>query len=304
MEWRTSGLTTDIGSVPRRMREASWPTCTPDLMRDMFDDPAECGVAITLSILSSGLSGEVGSSSNTSRPAPAISPSFQRLYERRFVHDRPSAGVDEVGRLLHRLEETLAYQLFGLAVERRVNGHEVGIGGEFFQAADESDSVFARYPRGQIWVVGDDVHAESMRLARDRARYVAERDQSERLVIYGRHGHNRVTGLGAPLSCLGKLVELGEFLGAGKNHDYGVVGYFLGAEAGCVDDHDALVRSGLVINVVEAVAPDHNRLDAFGLLDDLARDGHAAGVDYDVGARHSFDDLAVAGAFVLVQFVV
>ena len=42
-------------------------------MDDASDAPAVCGVTITLSIFSNGLSGGVGSCSNTSRPAPAIS---------------------------------------------------------------------------------------------------------------------------------------------------------------------------------------------------------------------------------------
>ncbi len=36
-------------------------------------------------------------------------PSFKRLDKCRFVHGRPTASIDEIGRGLHRLEESLAY---------------------------------------------------------------------------------------------------------------------------------------------------------------------------------------------------
>ena len=43
----------------------------------MSETDAVCGVSTTFSIVWSGLSGSVGSSSITSRPAPAIFPSWR-----------------------------------------------------------------------------------------------------------------------------------------------------------------------------------------------------------------------------------
>ena len=83
-----------------------------------------------------------------------------------------------------------------------------------------------------------------------------------------------------------------------------MVGNFLRAEAGGVDHHDALVGGGFVVNVIEAVAADQDSLHALGLLDDLAGYFDAPGVYHDIRARHRLYGLAVAGALVLVQFVV
>ena len=58
---------------------------------------SECGVTITLSIASSGLSASTGSCSNTSSAAPAMRPSLQRRDQRGLVDDRPARHVDEVG---------------------------------------------------------------------------------------------------------------------------------------------------------------------------------------------------------------
>ena len=70
----TSGFTKDMGHVPLNSRAASCPTCTWEATLDLLELPAEWGVTITFSILNNGLSGDVGSTSKTSSPAPAISP--------------------------------------------------------------------------------------------------------------------------------------------------------------------------------------------------------------------------------------
>ena len=63
-----------------------------------------CGTTSRFGAVSNGSSAGSGSGSVTSRPAPAISPSTQRLAQRDLVDDAAAGGVDQVGGVLHPLE--------------------------------------------------------------------------------------------------------------------------------------------------------------------------------------------------------
>ena len=126
-----------------------------------------CGVATTFGWRVRSCRG-VGSSSKTSRPAPAMVPALERREERRLVDDAAAAAVDQQRLLLHAARA--GARRSGCCVsfdERRVEGHEVA------RAAADRRAAAAR-PRGatpscgiEERIVGDDLHLEGARARGD-----------------------------------------------------------------------------------------------------------------------------------------
>ena len=217
---------------------------------------------------------------------------LQRLYHRRLIHGGATAGVDEVRGGLHSLEKVCADQFARLVVQRGVHGHEIGVRCKLLQCRNRPDSIFLCNPRRAVRVVSNDIHSQRLRLASNCARDVPERHQPERLPVDRRHRHNGVACVRAPPALAHQVVQDGQLLRASHQHQDCVVRHLFRAEPRAVDDHHSLIGRGVVVNMVEAVAANYDRLRRVYLLDDLARHLHAA-VQDDIRALAGFDDLTL-----------
>ena len=86
--------------------------------------PATCGVMITFAMAQSGCSAGSGSVSNTSSPAPAISPARGRRQVGQ-IDDHAAADVDQIAGPLHLAELRSAEELESLRRVRRGDDDEV-----------------------------------------------------------------------------------------------------------------------------------------------------------------------------------
>ena len=128
----------DVTVTPSsRIRFSIAITCTRADACSVFE--ALCEPKITSGRPSSGLSGGGGSSSITSRAAPASVPDVERGDERVGGDDGAAAGVDEVGARLHLGERAVVEEVERLGGERAVDRDEVA-GGEQVGERDDGDA--------------------------------------------------------------------------------------------------------------------------------------------------------------------
>ena len=86
-----------------------------------------CGDMMTFGMSQSGLSAGSGSTSFTSRPAPAIRPSCSAAISAGFVDDLAAGDIDDVGRRLHGGDLGRADQVEARLVAGGADHHRVGL---------------------------------------------------------------------------------------------------------------------------------------------------------------------------------
>ena len=109
--------------------------------------------------LRSGWSSGSGSSSKTSRPAPAIVPWRSRGHERGFVDDGAARGIDQVGGRLHLRELAGAEEPARAVAEHEMNAHDVRAR-EQLVLGHQGGADFGGARGGEILAPGDHLHLE------------------------------------------------------------------------------------------------------------------------------------------------
>ena len=124
---KTSGLMTfSTMGAPSITLSTFFTACTALRSIDSRVTPAMCGAVITLSSVSSGLSGSGGSRSSTSRPAGRNDTRREGRVQILLVDDAAARGVDQIRGRLHALQSRRVEHADGLVGLGAVDGDEIG----------------------------------------------------------------------------------------------------------------------------------------------------------------------------------
>ena len=232
---------------------------------------------MTLSRPSKGESLASGSAVTTSSPAPPTWPASSAAISAGSSISGPRAGVHDVDAFLHLGEGGRIQHAARRRQQRRVHRDIVGRLEQRVEidALDVRGLERFRFDEG---VVGDDLHAEGLRLGRHQARDMAEADQAEHRALDAPDRHHRRH---FPAAALHQFVGERNLADQRQQQRHGVVGDFADAVVRYVIDGDAFLLGGRQVDIVDAQTETADRL-AFGeLAEDVARElgiGHQNGV--------------------------
>ena len=230
------------------------------------------------------------------QPSPGDAPAPKGLDQGVLVDQPAAASVDEDGGRLHQAERPAVDEVVGRGVERRVDGDDVA-------RRQEGVEVDHGHPgRARATRVGPDhLEAERPGAVTHGRPDTAEPDHAEALT---RRPPNTTGEAEVPGPALDPSIEGDDPAGQGQDQPEGVVGHFVSAVVGDVDDRDTECRRRRQVDRIEAhtVAPDdatgrerpeHVAGDR-GVLDDEADGGrlgrgrdHILGGPADEPARRS-----------------
>ncbi len=207
-----------------------------------------CGVTTTTSSPNSGDS-VVGSVSNTSSAAPAMTPSRMASASAASSTMPPRATLitRSVGLALSSRSRPIRPVVS--ARLRQVDGEEVGLGDDLVER-HQLDAELAGPVGGHERVVGDEAHPEAAGPVGDELADAPEPDDAERLV--GQLDALPAAALPAPGD--ERRVGLGDVAGLGEQQRHRVLGGRDDVALRGVDDHHAAPRGRLDVDVVETDA--------------------------------------------------
>ncbi len=207
---------------------------------------------------------------------------IERRDERRLVDQRTARRVHQEGPLLHSGEGLRVEQAARRRQQRRMDRDKVGR----LEQPLEAHALDARRRqrlRRHIGIMGDDPHAEGLRLGGDRARNIAEADQAEDLAAQTPDRHDRRH---FPAARLHQAVGEGNLAREREQQRHGVVGNLVQAIVGHIGDRDPALRRRRNVDVVDAEAETADHLAALELAQQIAGqlgvgDEHRVGVARD-----------------------
>ena len=104
-----------------------------EVWRDLVLDPRHVGRQVDVVHGRKGLSAPRGSSSKTSRPAPAMRFSFSASHRATGIHDPAPGGVDQVGGGLHQGQALGVDQVAGARHSAGMEAHVVALAKQLLQ---------------------------------------------------------------------------------------------------------------------------------------------------------------------------
>ncbi len=225
------------------------------------------GVTSTAGCLTSGWSAGGGSGSKTSIAAPATLPAFSASSSAASSIRPPRAQLMIRTPGFIRGERRGADDVAGLGGHRRVQGDEVAARPEVVELLDALDAELQRLVGGEERVEADDGHAERLRPLRHRQADPAEPDDAERLALELRAGEL----VAVPPAGLEAVVRRGDVARQGQHQGHGVLGRRDRVAAGRVHHDDPAPGRRRHVDVVDADARPHDRLEPRLALEDLGR---------------------------------
>ena len=254
----TDGMfTADVTTPPVSAAATCSATTTPARSWASSVDAPRCGVTTTPGRPNSGLS-VVGSTGNTSMPAPPRCPDCRAATSASGVDHVAAGGVDEAGARLHRRERRLAHEPARLGRGRQVEGDEVAGAVEVVGRVGLLDAQLAVAALGDERVERDHVHPEALRPLGHHLADAAEAEDAERLA-----GHLDAAELGALPAALHQAgVRLRDVARLGEQQRDGVLGGRQGVGARRVAHHDAAAGGRVHVDVVHAGAGAPHHLQA------------------------------------------
>ena len=206
---------------------------------------------MTLSICASGLAGSSGSSSKTSRAAPASRPDRRRLHQGRLVDDRAARRVDEDRGRLHPGEVPGIDQVVRLLRQQDVERHDVGLAQQLLER-HQLDAQGRGCIRRHVRITRQEAKAERPGPRRDQSRYAPEANQAER------HGRQPADGARCrsrifprrPAARADEVLHVRKPADRGQDQGQRMVGHLVDEGVGHVGDEDAVARGRLDVDVV------------------------------------------------------
>ena len=181
----------------------------------------------------------------------------QGLSQRGLVDQAAPGAVDDPHRGLHPGQLRRADDVAGLGGHRRVQGQEVAPRPQVIQPLDALDAQLLRLLGGQERVEADDRHAEPLRPLRHRQPDPAQPDDAQRLALELRAGEL----VAVPLAGFQAVVGLGDVPRQREQQRHGVLGRRDGVAARRVHHHDPAPGRRRHVDVVDAHAGAHDRLE-------------------------------------------
>ena len=235
-------------------------------------------------------------------PGGADAALLEGVVERLLVDDAAARGVDEheVGAGLGEL--VLADEPEGLRGLRQVHRHEVGLLDELLEG-HQAHAHLGGTAGLHVGVVGDDPHPEGAQPLRDEHADAAEADDADGLLVELDAG----VPAALPLAVLQRLAGRADVAGRREHEGDRELGRGDDVGGRGVDDHDAALRRGLDVDVVEPDAgaghdreplgggerlgvhlrrrPDEERVDVDDRGEELVAVGPVAVPDLEVRAQ-------------------
>ena len=190
-----------------------------------------------------------GSSLQTSTAAPATCPDVERGQQIGLVDDAAARAVDDARARLHGGDLARADHVLGLVGQRHVDGEDVGAAEHRLQVREPHAEVAGAALRDER-IVHEDAPCRRRLQARGHPRaHLAEAE----------HARGLPEELGAvdgaiPLEALERVVGQRDLADQRQQHAHGVLGRRDHVAVGGVDDHHALARAGVDVDVVDADA--------------------------------------------------
>ena len=208
---------------------------------------------------------------------------LQSIGQCRFV-DQPAPGaVDDPDRRLHQRDLAGADQVARLGRQRRVQAQEVAAAPEVVEPRDALDSELEGLVGRQERVEAEDRHAEALGPRGHREPDPAQADHAQRLAFELRAGE-----FGSlPFARLQTVVGLGDVSRQGQEQRHRVLGRRDRVSPRRIHDHDAAPGRGRDVDVVDAHARAHDRLQPRLAFQDLGR---------QLRARSNHDPVGLARA--------
>ena len=172
-------LTAFVTSPPSSAATTCSATITPARSCASSVDAARCGVTTTLSSPSSGP--EYGSEEKTSSAAAATLPERSASSSAVLVDELAARRVDETHAVAHLREGVGPDRVPRVRRERKVQGHEVGVGVQLVRRLHVLGAELAEAILRDERVVRDDAHLQPERTPRDLLADAPEAEDAERL---------------------------------------------------------------------------------------------------------------------------
>ena len=198
----------------------------------------------------SGWSAAGGSDSKTSRAAPAIRPDSKRLSECWFVDQSSARAIDDPHGRLHQGDALGVDHPFGLLGQRHVERDEIRLADRLFDRFLQFDAQRLRPLGTEIWIIGEDAHAECQRPLREFTADSAHPEDGERFAVE----FDPLELLALPLSGDHAGVRLRDVAGERNHEGERMLGGGDGVAAWRVHDDHAVGRGRGDIDIVDADA--------------------------------------------------
>ena len=186
---------------------------------------------------------------------------LQRFGEILLVDDAAPGGVDDPAVRFHFCQLRRGDHVVRLFRLGGVNGDKVGIGQQRVEI-DQFHAQAFRFQRAENGVVGQYAHLESLGALGNGAADTAHADDAQRLAEeFGAHEL-----LAVPAALFHGGVGVGDVAAEAEHECEGVLTRGNRVAAGRVHDYDALLRGGILVDIVRAHAGAPDYLEAGGIF--------------------------------------
>ena len=197
---------------------------------------------------------------------------FQRFQQGLIVNQLAPGHIDEARAGLHQRQAGAGNQVHRAGRQRRVQGHEIGLGQQFLQGHHRHAQA-GREVGGHEGVVGDEAHTEGGGAARHFGTHAAQAHDAQGFVAH----LNAHKGGALPLAGFHAGASLRDIARQRQHQRHGMLGGGHGVAHGGVDHGHAGPGGGVQVNVVHADAGARHYLEvAPGGDDGLGDPGFAA----------------------------